>query len=266
MSSQRSSSSRGCCAACRARRNKVNPLPGIYPEHEIVEVLPKRCLRIRHLNPVPRDAAFKDEMQSFIDETWSGCLKDCENDQENVSPDIANNHDTKQNAIGLAVQQGTSISSHSGYTNVSVASRPVLSATSIEVGSRRYPASYTGGVSSTPAPLLEENKSLSTGAGLTMVNTTVTTAPEPSTLTKDDTALFFLHGVGGSSDVWQAQLDYFGGVKKYELIAPDFLGHGFSGCPRRASAYHFKEIEKDLLKVFDLYCKRKNIVIGHSYG
>ena len=79
--------------------------------------------------------------------------------------------------------------------------------------------------------------------------------------------LFFIHGVGGSADIWNSQLDYFSN-KGYHVIAPDMLGHGFSSCPDKASAYKFTKLFKDFITIFDAYIPddKKAIVIGHSYG
>ncbi|KAK3098492.1 hypothetical protein FSP39_020023 [Pinctada imbricata] len=77
--------------------------------------------------------------------------------------------------------------------------------------------------------------------------------------------LFFIHGVGGSLDVWKSQLDYFSGLG-YEVISPDLIGHGMSCAPDQPRAYHFQEILADIEVIFDTYCKEKNIVVGHSYG
>ncbi|KAL3867245.1 hypothetical protein ACJMK2_044461 [Sinanodonta woodiana] len=81
----------------------------------------------------------------------------------------------------------------------------------------------------------------------------------------NDTVLFFIHGVGGSSEVWRAQLEFF---MKFdvEIIAPDLIGHGDSCTPYIPEAYHFQEICADLEEIFDRYCKRQNVVIAHSYG
>ncbi|KAK3601462.1 hypothetical protein CHS0354_033597 [Potamilus streckersoni] len=81
----------------------------------------------------------------------------------------------------------------------------------------------------------------------------------------NDTVLFFIHGVGGSSEVWRAQLDFF---TKFdvEIIAPDLIGHGDSCAPYKPEAYHFQEICTDLEEIFDRYCKRQNVIIAHSYG
>lgn len=77
--------------------------------------------------------------------------------------------------------------------------------------------------------------------------------------------IFLIHGVGGSADVWQAQIDHFSS-NGYEIVAADFVGHGFSCAPKQCAAYDFAEIKRDTMAVFDKYCKRQNIVIGHSYG
>lgn len=79
--------------------------------------------------------------------------------------------------------------------------------------------------------------------------------------------LFFLHGVGGSADIWSSQLSYFV-AQGYQVIAPDMLGHGFSSCPDKAKAYTFTKLFKDILTIFDAYVteNRKCIVFGHSYG
>ena len=80
-----------------------------------------------------------------------------------------------------------------------------------------------------------------------------------------DVTLFFIHGVGGSAEIWNAQLDFFASLG-IEAVAPDLLGHGFSSCPNNAKDYSFNEILADVEAVFDKYCKRQNIVIAHSYG
>lgn len=80
-----------------------------------------------------------------------------------------------------------------------------------------------------------------------------------------DVTLFFIHGVGGSAEIWNAQLDFFASLG-IEVVAPDLLGHGFSSCPNKAKDYSFNEILADVEAVFDKYCKRQNIVIAHSYG
>ncbi|XP_010157717.1 PREDICTED: abhydrolase domain-containing protein 8, partial [Eurypyga helias] len=42
--------------------------------------------------------------------------------------------------------------------------------------------------------------------------------------THSDVVLFFIHGVGGSLDIWKEQLDFFTKLG-YEVVAPDLAGH-----------------------------------------
>lgn len=79
------------------------------------------------------------------------------------------------------------------------------------------------------------------------------------------TVLFFIHGVGGSSALWYYQIQYFL-EQGFEIVAPDLYGHGYSDAPRSQSAYSFYELAEDTLAIFDKYCKKRNILIGHSYG
>ena len=83
--------------------------------------------------------------------------------------------------------------------------------------------------------------------------------------TRSQAVLFFIHGVGGSVDVWKQQLDYFSS-EGYEIVCPDLIGHGFSAAPHNPKNYKFEEISTDLLLLFDMFCKKQNVVIGHSYG
>lgn len=83
--------------------------------------------------------------------------------------------------------------------------------------------------------------------------------------THPDVALFFVHGVGGSLDIWNSQLDFFSRLG-YEVIAPDLAGHGASTAPQIAAAYTFYALAEDLRAIFKRYARKRNILIGHSYG
>ncbi|XP_053739380.1 protein ABHD8 [Synchiropus splendidus] len=83
--------------------------------------------------------------------------------------------------------------------------------------------------------------------------------------THSDVALFFIHGVGGSLDIWSSQLDFFARLG-YEVIAPDLAGHGASTAPQIAAAYTFYALAEDLRAIFKRYARKRNILIGHSYG
>ncbi|NXY20346.1 ABHD8 protein, partial [Atrichornis clamosus] len=80
-----------------------------------------------------------------------------------------------------------------------------------------------------------------------------------------DVVLFFIHGVGGSLDIWKEQLDFFSKLG-YEVVAPDLAGHGCSSAPQIAAAYTFYALAEDMRAVFKRYAKKRNILIGHSYG
>ncbi|XP_010192332.1 PREDICTED: abhydrolase domain-containing protein 8 [Mesitornis unicolor] len=83
--------------------------------------------------------------------------------------------------------------------------------------------------------------------------------------THGDVVLFFIHGVGGSLDIWKEQLDFF--IKLgYEVVAPDLAGHGCSSAPQIAAAYTFYALAEDMRAIFKRYAKKRNILIGHSYG
>lgn len=86
-----------------------------------------------------------------------------------------------------------------------------------------------------------------------------------SLMDEPGTVLFFLHGVGGCAEVWYHQLQYFQEAG-FEMVVPDMLGHGFSRAPKQTAAYKFEELAEDVLAIFDRYAKKRNVLIGHSYG
>ncbi|XP_062308814.1 protein ABHD8 [Osmerus eperlanus] len=83
--------------------------------------------------------------------------------------------------------------------------------------------------------------------------------------THADVALFFVHGVGGSLDIWGSQLDFFSQLG-YEVVAPDLAGHGSSSAPQIAAAFTFYALAEDMRVIFNRYARKRNILIGHSYG
>uniref|UniRef100_A0A7N6A4P3 Protein ABHD8 n=1 Tax=Anabas testudineus TaxID=64144 RepID=A0A7N6A4P3_ANATE len=83
--------------------------------------------------------------------------------------------------------------------------------------------------------------------------------------THPDVALFFIHGVGGSLDIWGSQVDFFSRLG-YEVIAPDLAGHGASSAPQISAAYTFYALAEDIRLIFKRYARKRNILIGHSYG
>ena len=102
----------------------------------------------------------------------------------------------------------------------------------------------------------------------TTTDATLPTAPEQSSSAENSLPLlFFLHGVGGSADIWSNQFNHFSKLG-FTCVAPDMLGHGFSACPDSSKAYTFSRLFKDVLAIFDAYVpeERRAVVFGHSYG
>ncbi|WP_020109001.1 alpha/beta fold hydrolase [Nocardia sp. 348MFTsu5.1] len=75
-------------------------------------------------------------------------------------------------------------------------------------------------------------------------------------------ALLLLHGIGDNSLAWEPVFNQLS--EKYTVIAPDFLGHGFSDRPRADySVPAFANGMRDLLTFLDV---ERVTIIGHSLG
>lgn len=78
----------------------------------------------------------------------------------------------------------------------------------------------------------------------------------------DGEVLLLIHGMGGSSNSWQAIIPALS--KKYRVIAPDLLGHGQSAKPRGDySLGAFAVWLRDLLDALGI---PRATVVGHSLG
>ncbi|OBK13697.1 alpha/beta fold hydrolase [Mycobacterium asiaticum] len=74
--------------------------------------------------------------------------------------------------------------------------------------------------------------------------------------------LLLIHGIGGSSNHWQAIIPAL--AKRYRVIAPDLLGHGQSDKPRGDySLGAFAVLLRDFLDALDI---PRVTIIGHSLG
>lgn len=74
--------------------------------------------------------------------------------------------------------------------------------------------------------------------------------------------LVLLHGIGDSSDGWQALMPALG--EHFTVIAPDLLGHGASDKPRADySVAAYANGVRDLLDVLDV---ERATIVGHSLG
>lgn len=75
-------------------------------------------------------------------------------------------------------------------------------------------------------------------------------------------AVLLLHGIGDNSLAWEPLFDQL--CQKFTVIAPDFLGHGFSDRPRADySVSAFANGMRDLLTYLDV---ERVTVVGHSLG
>lgn len=303
----------------------------------MVEIRPKRRLRIRHLNPKDRDEKFEKEMQAYLQYREYGGLglsasvpahilsqRSMNSNKGLEAPPTSNQNgsstvdlnphtvsaldrQTSNQSDGLNLSHrkiklhspsSNSVNSDGGHSvsgvQVSV-NRPSsevqamsqISESSLEadieshiLSSRKDGQNLQPQISESPRKTKDYRpvsaRSLKRGKkSLVTDDFTDTLSSLPTDLNSSsnthlsspykDVTLFFIHGVGGSADIWNAQLEFFSSLGM-EVIAPDLIGHGFSSSPDSQKAYHFNEILADMEKIFDKYCKRQNIVIGHSYG
>lgn len=208
----------------------------------LVEIRPGRCLNILHVNPRPRDAEIPVKPG----------LNQCSNGGRN----------RKIQKVDILHGAGDATVKNKGTVgNVSLSSEP----------GNTSPHKNVCVNHDTVQPQMEpphEQFTTDTGVDMHIVGETnyaQDTAALYADVTQNTDVIFFIHGVGGSANVWKSQIDYFGAAG-YEIIAPDLIGHGFSCAPRESKAYRFVEILLDIYVIFDKYCKQRNIVIGHSYG
>ena len=75
-------------------------------------------------------------------------------------------------------------------------------------------------------------------------------------------ALLFLHGIAGSSLTWVPAMELL--RTEYDMVAPDFLGHGHSAKPMGDYSFgNFASSMRDLLQILDI---DRVTVVGQSFG
>ncbi|KAJ8304058.1 hypothetical protein KUTeg_017641 [Tegillarca granosa] len=324
----------GCCCCVPSSLSSAKVAPAPDSKNEIIEIRPKRYLRVQHLNPRPRDERFEREMQMFVEYRRHGMatqvlttvynknergkspvihlektknhthqtqnipgvlISQDEKNDANHSQNYYNNHDANSQSQGQVTNVRTSynIDKEKEKTSDMLDTKLHLNSGSLPPsrGSTRVPSVQSVSnvhvtvsdnqpkkLTKSQQPAIEEKDEQETPrTGRLNKNKTKSSTSEKSSVTSDknnkkrtslrnvDSVLFFIHGVGGSSNIWVSQIKHFSSLG-YEIVCPDLIGHGLSSAPDDKSAYRFDEILEDIEELFDKYCKRSNFVIGHSYG
>lgn len=281
--------------SCCNGRHHVRVGPRLDSNPDMVEIRSGRYLRIQHFNKRKRDDKFAKEMQIFMNYKQTGMLPNVAThlsvqrakfDKDSASlPPVPGNakHRLLSDQTGNERPQKCVVGSHtaeipdrgfSGTSGGSEATGSVMSSSNVDVSldprGRRVDLQHVGmatghtidesgelETSRNKQNLYEKAQHLTSKQGMG--------EPAQNSDVEPNMVMFFIHGVGGSSDIWRSQIDYFSALG-YEIVCPDLIGHGLSFAPDHRQAYHFDEILADLDEVFDKYCKRKNVIIGHSYG
>uniref|UniRef100_A0A3Q1G1E7 Protein ABHD8 n=1 Tax=Acanthochromis polyacanthus TaxID=80966 RepID=A0A3Q1G1E7_9TELE len=240
-----------CCLASKSA-NVVVPVETSEPAdgYEFVEVKPGRVLRVRHIIPdrpvleeptgqggsvsCKRKITVYRNGQLFIEnlgDRASTEVKNCQNGESEPNSTVeVELTDSGNSPLPVRIPEGRSDSVTAGNNGAS------------ETGPRKRRRKPKRSV------VIDCERKISACKG-----------------THPDVALFFIHGVGGSLDIWGSQLDFFSRLG-YEVIAPDLAGHGASTAPQIAAAYTFYALAEDMRLIFKRYARKRNILIGHSYG
>ncbi|XP_013065565.2 protein ABHD8-like [Biomphalaria glabrata] len=249
---------------------------------DIVEIRPSRKLRIQHFNERPRDEKFEREMQIYSlyrqkNVISSGPLtmpKHQKHSQKNISQDKVGDQ------LQIALSQDGLDHSNKNYGHVKTSAVLDANICKLKLQGNEMPTDFSPGNvnkqelhSDLMAQELKPHHNIPDTCALrhediipqgSSFDENIQTS-DSITADYKDLVIFFIHGVGGSSDLWCSQTQYLSRLG-YEIICPDLIGHGLSCAPKNAKAYHFNEIAVDLETIFNKYCKRRNIIIGHSYG
>ena len=257
-----------CCMTSKSA-NVVVPVETSEPAdgYEFVEVKPGRVIRVRHIIPdrpvveeptgqggsvsCKRKITVYRNGQLFIENLGDGAsaeLKNCQSEEREPN-----------NTVAVELTD-------SGNSSMPV-SIPEIRSDSVTA--RNNGASETGAGGEAPAAGQQTDQSQQPRKRRRKPKRIVVIDCERKISacrgTHPDVALFFIHGVGGSLDIWGSQLDFFSRLG-YEVIAPDLAGHGASSAPQIAAAYTFYALAEDIRLIFKRYARKRNILIGHSYG
>jgi esterase len=90
--------------------------------------------------------------------------------------------------------------------------------------------------------------------------------PDQDALKKNPPTLVFLHGMGGTGQIWRSIAAFLEG--EWDCIAPDQRGHGKSRNVSQDSIndFHAETYAKDVLALLDSLHIERFLLIGHSMG
>jgi 2-succinyl-6-hydroxy-2,4-cyclohexadiene-1-carboxylate synthase len=77
--------------------------------------------------------------------------------------------------------------------------------------------------------------------------------------------LTLIHGFTGSGKDWELQISG-GFLKVANLILPDVIGHGESGCPNDLQQYYMQNLVKDLSNILEGAFTSPTTLLGYSLG
>uniref|UniRef100_UPI003AAA45B7 protein ABHD8-like n=1 Tax=Centroberyx gerrardi TaxID=166262 RepID=UPI003AAA45B7 len=265
-----------CCLTGKAA-SLVLPLESSEPSDgfEFVEVKPGRVLRVRHIVPERQPVVTEDQVKTHGDGDCNddGYVEDCNTESKSTTGSSV--HCKRKITVyrnGQLVIENLGDVLHSEILQCQDGDLEPCSTVEVELADFKEIASSPdpnpvpppvppppGEQKPAPPPRRRRRKPKRT---VSIDSKRVISSCKG---THSDVALFFVHGVGGSLDIWGSQLDFFSRLG-YEVIAPDLAGHGASTAPQIAAAYTFYALAEDLRAIFKRYARKRNILIGHSYG
>ena len=251
----------GCCCKCRSK-NKVVPVLTGEISHRTIEVRQGRYICVHYFNPYPRDEKFQQQMKDFIDKNHT-------DRKHNLIPKFKKRRESKKENgphFKEVLKNDCKNTQTIGKAGEQLNTLPEVKHVDCQVINEVSSAKMRPDILSPSELTILSLKSEKATDNSALCNTEFNPIPDcTSDIKYPNQTIFLLHGVGGSADIWTGQSQYFADLG-YEVIVPEWIGHGFCPGSNDPRDFYFSEIVKDLTIIFDLHCKRSNVIIGHSYG